>query len=111
MYAAVLASIIGRAMLLGRFELLGPAEAVAVGAVAFVRRHEEPLLRRRFGAEYNAYRVAAPGPAVVLALPRLPDRLSCLRLRSSRTGCCACVPATPGPAPPSGNWSPMSSGV
>ncbi len=99
MYAAVLASIIGRAMLLGRLELLGPAEAVAVGAVAFVRRHEEPLLRPRFGAEYNAYRVAAPGPAVVLALPRLPDRLSCLCPRDSRSGAA------------SGNWSPMSSGV
>jgi protein-S-isoprenylcysteine O-methyltransferase Ste14 len=66
MYVAVLASIIGQAMLLGRFDLLVHAGAVAVAVTAFVRWYEEPLLRRRFGAEYDAYRAAVPG-----WLPRL----------------------------------------
>lgn len=66
MYVAVLSTIIGQAMLLGRFEPLVHAAAVAVAVTAFVRWYEEPLLRRRFGAEYDAYRAAVPG-----WLPRL----------------------------------------
>ncbi|MFI7446378.1 methyltransferase family protein [Nonomuraea sp. NPDC049714] len=66
MYVAIFSVIIGQAMLLGRSELLGYAAVVAVVVTAFVRRREEPLLRRRFGAEYDAYRAAVPG-----WLPRL----------------------------------------
>ncbi|MGN9780689.1 methyltransferase family protein [Nonomuraea sp. ZG12] len=66
MYVAIFSMIIGQAMLLGRSELLGYAAVVAVVVTAFVRWREEPLLRRRFGAEYDAYRAAVPG-----WLPRL----------------------------------------
>jgi protein-S-isoprenylcysteine O-methyltransferase Ste14 len=66
MYVAIFSVIIGQAMLLGRSELLGYAAVVAVVVTAFVRWREEPLLRRRFGAEYDAYRAAVPG-----WLPRL----------------------------------------
>jgi len=66
MYVAVLAAIVGQALLLGRTDLLGYAAAVAVLVVSFVRLYEEPVLLRRFGAEYEAYRRAVPG-----WLPRL----------------------------------------
>ena len=61
MYLAVLATILGQALLLGRLVLLVYAAAVALAFVAFVRGYEEPALRRRFGAEYEAYRRAVPG--------------------------------------------------
>lgn len=66
MYVAIFSVIMGQAMLLGRSELLGYAAVAAVVMTAFVRWREEPLLRRRFGAEYDAYRAAVPG-----WLPRL----------------------------------------
>ncbi|WP_336205428.1 methyltransferase family protein [Nonomuraea sp. LPB2021202275-12-8] len=66
MYVALLAAIIGQAMLFGRPGLLAYAAVVAVPVVAFVRWYEEPALRRRFGADYDAYRAAVPG-----WLPRL----------------------------------------
>jgi len=61
MYVAVLASIVGQALLLGQPRLLGYAALVAVMVVGFVRLYEEPLLRRRFGEDYAAYRRAVPG--------------------------------------------------
>jgi protein-S-isoprenylcysteine O-methyltransferase Ste14 len=61
MYVAVVATIAGQWLVLGRLVLLGYAAAVAVAFVAFVRGYEEPALRRRFGAEYEAYRRAVPG--------------------------------------------------
>ena len=60
MYLAVLAVIVGQALLLGRLELLGYAALVAAAFVAFVRWYEEPTLHRRFGDEYDAYRRAVP---------------------------------------------------
>ena len=39
--------------------LLAAAAIVLVGA--FVRLHEEPALRRRYGAQYVAYCAAVPG--------------------------------------------------
>lgn len=69
MYVAVLASIIGQALLLGRFDLLLYAAVVGAAVAAFVHWYEEPLLRRSFGAEYDAYRAAVPG-----WLPRLRPR-------------------------------------
>jgi protein-S-isoprenylcysteine O-methyltransferase Ste14 len=60
MYVAVLAAIVGQALLLGRLVLLAYAATVAVAFVTFVRRYEEPTLRRRFGDEYDAYRRAVP---------------------------------------------------
>ena len=61
MYLAVLAVIIGQALLLGRPVLLGYAAVVAAAFVAFVYGYEQPTLARRYGAEYEAYRRAVPG--------------------------------------------------
>jgi protein-S-isoprenylcysteine O-methyltransferase Ste14 len=61
MYLAVLAAIVGQALVLGRPVLLLYAAAVGAAVLAFVRWYEEPTLARRFGAEYEAYRRAVPG--------------------------------------------------
>ena len=61
MYVAVLAAIVGQALLLGQPPLLGYAALVAIGVVSFVRLYEEPVLRRQFGEKYEAYRRAVPG--------------------------------------------------
>ena len=60
MYVAVLAAIVGQALLLGRLGLLLYAGAAWLLVVAFVRWYEEPTLTRRFGADYEAYRRAVP---------------------------------------------------
>jgi protein-S-isoprenylcysteine O-methyltransferase Ste14 len=60
MYVAVLAAIVGQALLLGRLGLLLYAGGAWVVVAAFVRFYEEPTLARRFGADYEAYRRAAP---------------------------------------------------
>jgi protein-S-isoprenylcysteine O-methyltransferase Ste14 len=60
MYVAVLATIVGQALLLGRLGLLLYAAAAWLAAAAFVRFYEEPTLVRRFGANYEAYRHAVP---------------------------------------------------
>ena len=56
MYVGVLAVILGQALLLGREMLLLWAGAAALLFHLFVVLHEEPELRRRFGAEYEDYR-------------------------------------------------------
>ncbi|MDQ3996298.1 MAG: isoprenylcysteine carboxylmethyltransferase family protein [Gemmatimonadota bacterium] len=60
MYLAVLAAIVGQALVLGQPTLLRYALIVSVFFAAFVRWYEEPVLSRRFGAEYEAYRGAVP---------------------------------------------------
>ena len=60
MYVAVLAAIVGQALLLGWLGLLLYAGAAWLVAAAFVRWYEEPALTRRFGADYEAYRRAVP---------------------------------------------------
>ena len=60
MYVAILAAIVGQALLLGRLGLLLFAAALWMIAAAFVRWYEEPTLARRFGADYEAYRRAVP---------------------------------------------------
>jgi protein-S-isoprenylcysteine O-methyltransferase Ste14 len=60
MYVAVVATVLGQALLLGRPILLAYAALLCVVFAAFVRWHEEPVLRRRFGAGYEAYRRAVP---------------------------------------------------
>ena len=60
MYVAVLAAIVGQALLLGRLGLLVYAGAAWLVVAAFVRWYEEPTLTRRFGADYEAYRSAVP---------------------------------------------------
>jgi protein-S-isoprenylcysteine O-methyltransferase Ste14 len=61
MYVAVVAAILGQALLLGQGVLLWYAGGIALLQAAFVRFYEEPGLRRRYGAEYDAYRRAVPG--------------------------------------------------
>ena len=60
MYVAVLAAIIGQALLLGQLGLLLYTAAVWLISASFVRFYEEPTLSRRFGADYEAYRRAVP---------------------------------------------------
>ena len=60
MYVAVLAAIVGQALLLGRLGLLLYAGAAWLTVAVFVRWYEEPTLTRRFGADYEAYRRAVP---------------------------------------------------
>jgi protein-S-isoprenylcysteine O-methyltransferase Ste14 len=60
MYVAILAIVVGQALLLGQLGLLLYAAGIWVIAAAFVRFYEEPTLTRRFGADYEAYRRAVP---------------------------------------------------
>ena len=61
MYLAVLACIVGQALLLGRPVLWIDALVTGVAVVSFVRLYEEPNLAEQFGDEYQAYRRAVPG--------------------------------------------------
>ncbi len=61
MYIAVTATIVGQALLLGQFGLIGYAALFLAVTAAFVRFYEEPELTRRFGAEYAEYCRAVPG--------------------------------------------------
>jgi protein-S-isoprenylcysteine O-methyltransferase Ste14 len=61
MYLAVLATIVGQALVLGRLVLLPYAAVVAAAFAAFVHWYEEPTLARQFGPGYQAYRRAVPG--------------------------------------------------
>jgi len=60
MYVAVAATIIGQALLLGQRVLFAWAAAFALAVWSFVRYCEEPILHRRFGAEYDEYRRTVP---------------------------------------------------
>ena len=60
MYLAVIATIVGQGLLLGRIVLLLYALAVGLAFSVFVRGYEEPTLSHRYGAEYVAYRRAVP---------------------------------------------------
>src|SRR6266540_351001 len=60
MYVAVVAAVLGQALLLGRAVLLAYAAAVWLCVAAFVRWYEEPVLAARYGARYEAYRRAVP---------------------------------------------------
>lgn len=61
MYVAVVVAILGQALVLGRPVLLWYAAGIALLQAAFVQFHEEPELRRRYGAQYDTYRRAVPG--------------------------------------------------
>lgn len=61
MYLATAAAIIGQGLLLGRPVLLACALLYLVALGLQVRWLEDPRLRARFGAEYDAYRTAVPG--------------------------------------------------
>ncbi len=60
MYLALLAVVVGQALVLGQLVLLLYAAVAGVVVAAFVHWYEEPHLTRRFGAEYEAYRRAVP---------------------------------------------------
>ena len=60
MYLAVIATIVGQGLLLGRMILFLYALTVGLAFSVFVRGYEEPTLSRRYGAEYEAYRRAVP---------------------------------------------------
>ena len=66
MYVAVLATILGQALLLGRGVLFAYAAAFWILVASFVRLYEEPTLAHRHGAQYDEYRRAVRG-----WLPRL----------------------------------------
>jgi protein-S-isoprenylcysteine O-methyltransferase Ste14 len=66
MYLAVGATIVGQALVLGSWLLIGYAALFLAVVFTFVRLYEEPTLQRRYGSEYEAYRAAVPG-----WLPRL----------------------------------------
>lgn len=61
MYVALIAVILGQALLLGQLSLLLYAAIALAITMAFVRLYEEPTLSRQFGADYEAYRRAVPG--------------------------------------------------
>ena len=61
MYLAVLAIILGQAVLFGSLWLLLYAGFVLAAVVAFVRGYEEPTLTRTYGDEYVEYRLNVPG--------------------------------------------------
>jgi protein-S-isoprenylcysteine O-methyltransferase Ste14 len=60
MYVAVLAVIVGQALILGQPGLLLYAATIWLIVASFVRFYEEPTLARRFGTQYEAYRRAVP---------------------------------------------------
>ncbi|GAA3651816.1 isoprenylcysteine carboxylmethyltransferase family protein [Nonomuraea antimicrobica] len=61
MYVAVLAAIVGQAMLFCDPWLLLYAAVAFLPVRGFVHWYEEPHLRRRFGADYERYRANVPG--------------------------------------------------
>ena len=60
MYLAVVAAIVGQALLLWQAVLVPYAAVVSVAFVVFVLGYEQPNLERRFGSQYDAYRRAVP---------------------------------------------------
>ena len=60
MYVATAAVIVGEGLLLGRPILLVAAAVYCTALALLVRLHEEPVMARRFGASYDAYRAAVP---------------------------------------------------
>jgi protein-S-isoprenylcysteine O-methyltransferase Ste14 len=60
MYLAVVAVVVGQALLLWQPALLLYATLIWVVVALFARFYEEPVLRRRFGSRYEAYLRAVP---------------------------------------------------
>ena len=67
MYLAVLSVIAGQALVFSRPVLLAYAAVVGIAFGAFTRWYEQPVLARRYGAQYEDYRQDVPG-----WLPRRP---------------------------------------
>jgi protein-S-isoprenylcysteine O-methyltransferase Ste14 len=60
MYLAVVSTIVGQALILGRPALLAYAAAFGIVVAAFVRGYEEPTLAARYGVQYEEYKRAVP---------------------------------------------------
>jgi protein-S-isoprenylcysteine O-methyltransferase Ste14 len=60
MYIAVIAIVIGQALVRGRPILFAYAAAIGFAMATFVRGYEEPALARQFGDEYERYRREVP---------------------------------------------------
>ena len=81
-YLAVIALVVGQALLFGRGGVLVYAVLLALGFHLFVVLYEEPTLHRRYGAEYEAYcrRVSRWWPrltALLLVTCTLSGPLAC----------------------------------
>jgi protein-S-isoprenylcysteine O-methyltransferase Ste14 len=61
MYLAVVALILGQALVLGRWVLVGYGFVFGLTVWSFVHWYEEPTLRRQFGSAYDDYRATVPG--------------------------------------------------
>ena len=59
-YLGALIILLGEALLFGQLSVLLYALAAWAGTAVFVRCYEEPVLARRFGTDYVAYRSAVP---------------------------------------------------
>lgn len=60
MYVAIVSAILGQALLFGSLTLIAYAALVWLMFHSFVAFYEEPVLRRKFGDSYDAYRAAVP---------------------------------------------------
>jgi protein-S-isoprenylcysteine O-methyltransferase Ste14 len=72
MYVALVATIVGEALVLGRPGLLAYAAVVWATTAAFVKSYEEPTLADRYGAQYEEYRRAVPAWVPRLSGSRRP---------------------------------------
>ena len=72
MYVAMLMIVVGQALLLGRFILLGYAAALWLMFHLFVVLYEEPTLSRTFDAPYDRYRAEVPRWLIHLRHSRRP---------------------------------------
>lgn len=81
-YVAALAVILGQALLFGRLGPLVYATVLWAGMAGVVRWREEPILARRFGADYDVYRRAVRNPdeLVAIPVPRAISRLASVTL-------------------------------
>ena len=61
MYLAIQAIILGQALLFSDWRLVLYSAATCAAMFSFVRWHEEPVLAKRFGEEYQRYRETVPG--------------------------------------------------
>jgi protein-S-isoprenylcysteine O-methyltransferase Ste14 len=61
MYLAVAAVILGQALVLGRWLLVGYGFVFGLAVWSFAHWYEEPTLRRQFGAAYDDCCATVPG--------------------------------------------------
>jgi protein-S-isoprenylcysteine O-methyltransferase Ste14 len=76
MYVGMLVILLGQAMLFGSLTLLVYGAFLGILAAAVVRWHEEPILVRRYGSEYQTYRRNVPAwlPRIRPWTPEVADQ-------------------------------------